>query len=119
MTEHLRQRTGDQPLPVPNGRPSAHDRLLELVAQRRQIGLDRYGSLLQPHNGRDTGRDLVEELADGAVYALTLADEAADLQEALLRLVRLWDTEPGEEKLAAMRVAFGSARALLAQRGAL
>lgn len=115
----LRQRDGDQPLPRPNDRPSAHDRLAALVAARRQIGLDRYGSLLQPHNGRDTGRDLVEELVDGAVYALTLGDELADLQAQLLRLLAVWDTEPGEEKVAALRVEFGSARALLAQRGAL
>ena len=76
----LRQREGDQPLPIPNDRPSAHDQLIAQLVARRELGLRRYGSLLQPHNGRDTGRDLVEELLDGAVYAQTLATELADLR---------------------------------------
>ena len=85
MTE-LRQRPGDQPLPVPNGNPSTHDLVVEdlawcpalpaereaaraFVLERKELGLTRYGSLLQAGNGRDWKQDLAEELADAAAYA--------------------------------------------------
>jgi hypothetical protein len=80
-----KDRSGDQPLPVPNDGPSMHDlvcadlesgwthRLTSEVAAdlqaRKQLGLDRYGSLLQAGNGRDALLDLYEELEDSAVYA--------------------------------------------------
>jgi hypothetical protein len=82
----LRMRPGDQQLPVPTGGPSMHDLVIQdlvhwpppaaekeavaaLLAARKQLGLDRYGSLLQAGNQRDWRRDLSEELADAAVYA--------------------------------------------------
>src|ERR1700733_651334 len=91
MTE-LRQRPGDQPLPVPNDGPSMHDLVtedldrhypqafaLDLVRDdltaRKQLGLDRYGSLLQAHNGRDALRDLYEELLDALVYCKQWLEE--------------------------------------------
>jgi hypothetical protein len=87
-------RPGDQPLPVPAGGPSMHDlvaadvatwaqpqpgreAIRALLAERKQLGLDRYGSLLQSHNGRDARRDLTEECADAAVYARQLLEELA------------------------------------------
>ena len=81
-TETFRLRPGDQQLPVPNNGPSMHDLVIaeldgyparsdperaairDLLAERKRLGLERYGSLLQAHNGRDARRDLLEELAD-------------------------------------------------------
>lgn len=40
-----------------------------LLEERKRVGLERYASLLQANNGRDARRDLLEELADGIVYA--------------------------------------------------
>jgi hypothetical protein len=83
-------RPGDQPLPVPNDGPSMHDlviadvtalehhRLAEELRKRRDLGLQRYGSLLQAHNGRDALRDLLEECLDGIVYARQAAIEGYD-----------------------------------------
>jgi hypothetical protein len=78
-------REGDQPLPVPNDGPSMHDLVIadlrhthlagvadfvqQDLAARKELGLKRYGSLLQAHNGRDALRDLYEELLDASVYA--------------------------------------------------
>lgn len=79
-------RPGDQQLPVPNDGPSMHDLVVSdldcwpesdetlaairaLLEERKRIGLERYGSLLQAGNGRDARRDLIEELADAVVYA--------------------------------------------------
>jgi len=93
----LRQRPGDQQLPVPNDGPSMHDLAAEDVrrrhpggrapeihavvrdlAARKQLGLDRYGNLLQAHNGRDVLRDLSEELLDAIVYCKQWLEEAGE-----------------------------------------
>jgi hypothetical protein len=93
-------RPEDQPLPVPNDGASMHDlvigdlmdghpgakTLAGVVADlrdRKLLGLRRYGSLLQAHNGRDALRDLYEELQDGAVYARQYLAEAQGGGEVL------------------------------------
>ncbi len=96
MSEDVKRkdRPGDQPLPVPNDGPVMHDLLCadlearaawapaerisdiaEHVQARKQLGLDRYGSFLQAHNGRDALLDLEEELIDAAVYARQVQEE--------------------------------------------
>jgi hypothetical protein len=88
MPTEPRQRPGDQQPPVPNDRPSIHDLVMEdlegmnldgpatlILLSRRQLGLERYNSLLQAFNQRDAFRDLVEELADAVVYARQLIEE--------------------------------------------
>lgn len=109
----LRHRPGDQAPPTgATTDPGAHDAIIALMQQRKALGLARYGSTLQPHNGRDTGRDLIEELADGIVYARTLQVELSDLEEALVDLVRA-------VALGETRDAWSRAKELLARRGAL
>jgi hypothetical protein len=114
----LRERPGDQPLPVPNDGPSMHDLVCKdvegwpaprpeieairtLMIERKRLGLQRYGSLLQAGNGRSWQRDLREELADAAVYARTgleeldrdapgeLIDVYDDILAALFRLHKI------------------------------
>jgi len=51
-------------------------RLIQVMRQRRQLGIERYGTPLQPLNGRDAARDLREELLDAVVYAAQVAIEA-------------------------------------------
>ena len=58
----------DQPMPTANEGPSIQDMVIADIEQRKQIGLARYGTLLQPHNGRDMLRDAYEEAIDLAVY---------------------------------------------------
>jgi hypothetical protein len=69
--------------------------LIERMKERRQLGLDRYGTVLQAHNGRDVGRDLLEETLDQMAYLEQLADERPetrlvvhDAKLAALRLAR-------------------------------
>jgi hypothetical protein len=123
----LRQRPGDQRLPVPNGGPSMHDlvagdvrrrhpggRAPEIaavtadLAARKQLGLDRYGSLLQAGNGRDALRDLHEEQLDALVYcrqwleendeehawALVMRTVYRDLLTGALTVRRVMDDDP-------------------------
>jgi hypothetical protein len=106
-----RMRPGDQPLPVPNDRPSSHDLVIadialcaalddqktaaaELIAARKKLGLERYGSLLQAGNGRDCRIDLNDEIADACCYAKTWLEEtgeplASDLDRVYRQLLHL------------------------------
>ena len=58
----------DQPPPVPNDRPAIQDLVIADMKARKAVGLERYGTLLQPGNGRDFLRDLYEELLDACNY---------------------------------------------------
>ena len=64
----MRQRPGDQPLPVPNGLPDVQSMVMADISARREVGIGRYGTALQPHNGRDALRDAYEETLDLACY---------------------------------------------------
>ena len=64
----LKKRPGDQPLPVINEHPYVQDAVIDYIEKRKQIGISRYGTALQPHNGRDAMRDAFEEVIDLAVY---------------------------------------------------
>lgn len=44
------------------------DAVIADIDERKAIGLERYGTLLQPHNGRDALRDAYEEAIDLAMY---------------------------------------------------
>lgn len=94
-----KDRPGDQPLPVPNDGPSMHDlvcadlwrggaagkledAVMADLQARKQLGLERYGSLLQAGNGRDAMLDLYEELQDAAVYARQMQEEAGGVSPA-------------------------------------
>jgi hypothetical protein len=64
----VRQRPGDQPLPLPSDGPDIQSMVIADITERRQVGIERYGTPLQPHNGRDAMRDLYEELLDACMY---------------------------------------------------
>ncbi len=58
----------DQPPPVPNDRPAVWDLVIADMRERDQVGRQRYGTPLQPHNGRDALVDAYQEALDLAVY---------------------------------------------------
>jgi len=64
----LRSREGDQPLPTVNTHPAIQDLVIRDMEERKAVGLERYGTLLQPHNGRDVLVDLYQELLDACMY---------------------------------------------------
>jgi hypothetical protein len=92
--ETLRLREGDQPLPVPNNYASAHDLAIEMLVERKKLGQDRYGSLLQSMNGRNNLRDAIEEAMDLLVYLVNedherkLYAEEAERSNAEIRFLR-------------------------------
>ena len=71
----MKQREGDQQLPVPNDHPDIQSQVIADIQERRQVGIARYGTALQPFNGRDALRDLYEELIDAAMYVKQLMVE--------------------------------------------
>lgn len=64
-----KQRPGDQPLPTVNGAPCVQDQVIADIEERKKVGIQRYGTVLQPFNDRNPMQDLYEELLDGAMYA--------------------------------------------------
>jgi hypothetical protein len=71
----LKQRHGDQPLPIPNGEPDIQSMVIADIGRRREVGIERYGTALQAHNGRDTLRDAYEEALDLAMYLRQAIEE--------------------------------------------
>jgi len=60
------------------------------LAERKKIGVERYGQPLQAHNGRDALRDAREEVLDLLVYLRQAIEEGrgdlGELYEVALRL---------------------------------
>ena len=63
-----REAENQQPSPVANDRAAVWPLVIMDMANRDQVGRDRYGVPLQPHNGRDALRDAYEEALDLCAY---------------------------------------------------
>jgi hypothetical protein len=63
-----KQREGDQPLPVINDHPDIQSAVIADIEARRELGIQRYGTALQPNNGRDMLLDAYDEAIDLAIY---------------------------------------------------
>lgn len=72
----LKQRAGDQPLPAKvRGAQPIHELVMADILARARLGIQRYGTPLQAHNGRDALQDLYEELLDAAQYLKQVIEE--------------------------------------------
>lgn len=60
-----------QPAPVTTKHPASWDLVLADMKERDQFGKSKYGTSLQPGNGRDTLADAYQEALDLAVYLRT------------------------------------------------
>ena len=58
----------DQPAPQPNNLPTIWNLVRADMQERNQIGIARYGTPLQPHNGRDALKDAYAEGLDLCAY---------------------------------------------------
>jgi hypothetical protein len=58
----------DQPAPVPNDKPAVWSLVIEDMQARDALGRERYGTPLQPFNGRDALVDAYQEALDLVVY---------------------------------------------------
>jgi hypothetical protein len=116
----MKQRPGDQPLPTPNEYRDIQSMVIDDLGKRRLVGIERYGTALQPFNGRKSLRDIYEELLDAAVYVKQrlveedLADKYVDENERLktenaeLRQMIRWQNKADAEPINATPPSFAS-----------
>lgn len=64
----MKTRDKDQPLPIKNDYPVIQDLVVGDIVERKKLGLERYGTYLQPFNGRDFLLDAYQEALDLAIY---------------------------------------------------
>lgn len=76
----------DQPPPTPNKNPSVWLNVIQDMFGRNAIGIERYGTPLQPFNGRNSIQDIYEELLDACVYMKQKMIEDAAIRKFLLRI---------------------------------
>lgn len=69
--------TGVQPLPVVNDAPAIADLVLADIRARDEFGASKYGTRLQPHNGRDALMDAYQEALDLVFYLRQALEERA------------------------------------------
>lgn len=58
----------EQAPPTTNDKPAIWDLVVVDMQARDKVGRERYGTRLQPHNGRDALVDMYQELLDAVVY---------------------------------------------------
>ena len=62
-------REGDsQPMPTVHDAPDIQSQVIADIEARRLVGISRYGTALQPFNGRNALQDAYEEALDLAMY---------------------------------------------------
>jgi hypothetical protein len=82
----------EQPLPRRGKRlvlPHAIWLLAGALVRQTRKGWQRYHSLLRTENGRDVGRDWLEELVDLLMYGTQLVLENRDLKAEVAKLKKL------------------------------
>lgn len=89
----------EQPMPTASTGASMHYLAADVLNERYNLGLDRYGQPLRAMNGRDAVRDTIEELADGLAYALQIREERRLLRAELLTLRANLTDDPDVEQL--------------------
>lgn len=65
----------DQPPPIPNDRPAIVDLVIADMEERKRVGIERYGTPLQAHNGRDALVDAYQESLDLTMYLRQAIEE--------------------------------------------
>lgn len=79
--------TDVQPRPKPNDRPSSWQLVIADAESRDQYGRKKYGTPLQPENGRDSLQDAYEEVLDLVVYLRNELEERKLRKNAASKLV--------------------------------
>jgi hypothetical protein len=64
-----------QQMPIKNDRPAIQDLVIADIEARKAVGFERYGTLLQPFNGRDALMDAYQEALDLCQYLRQAIEE--------------------------------------------
>lgn len=77
--------------PIKNDKPCIQDLVIADIEARKQVGIERYGTVLQAFNGRSAILDSYQEVTDLAVYLRQVLEEEQNPSEALQKaLDRGW-----------------------------
>lgn len=74
-------------MPVVNDSPSVQSQVIADIEKRIELGIVRYGTALQPFNGRNMLKDAYEEALDLAVYLRGALIEQEAKEARMLALV--------------------------------
>lgn len=85
----------DQPAPIVNDRPCIQDLVIADIDARKQAGRERYGTLLQPFNGRDALMDAYAEALDLCQYLRQAIEERRVTAENAVVVADLCDVAMG------------------------
>jgi hypothetical protein len=104
-----------EPSPITTNEPSIHDLLIEHLSKRKlvspliphiedrkQFGLQKYGTILQASNGRDHRNDIFQELLDALIYTqqgiekgdVRLIVMRSQLENLAFNLLKIQELEP-------------------------
>lgn len=76
-------KAGDnQPDPIKTDGPCIQDLVIADIRDRKRVGTERYGTVLQPFNGRDALLDAYQEALDLCIYLRQELYERNRMQEA-------------------------------------
>lgn len=67
----------EQPVPIPNHNPHIVDLVMQDMAARKAVGLKKYKTPLQAHNGRSPLIDAYQEALDMAFYLRQAIEEGS------------------------------------------
>ena len=84
-----------QPAPLRNDQACIQDKVIADIVERKRVGLERYGTLLQSFNGRDALLDAYQEALDLVIYLRQELDERAE-KKRLAELAVLGDPARAE-----------------------
>lgn len=68
----------DQPAPLPSDGPPIVDLVMADLAERKRVGIERYGMPLRANNGRSALVDAYQEALDLCVYLRQVIEETPD-----------------------------------------
>lgn len=96
----MKFRDGDQPLPKASEATDCQTTFLARINHdvpiRRQLGISRYGTALQPFNQRDVARDVWEEYVDLGQYIEQMRRERDAMIALLVELCQVGDADAYE-----------------------
>jgi len=77
-----------QPAPIPNNEPALWPKVIKDMEARDKFGRNKYGTPLQPLNGRDPLQDAYEEVLDMSVYMKQAKEEMLFLGNDIREILR-------------------------------
>lgn len=80
-------------MPTSNDEIDIQTLVIEDMGKRRELGIRRYGTALQPFNGRDALRDAYEEALDLATYLRQIIEEQYQRRERVWQVIKNWDIQ--------------------------